>query len=153
MVFDCEQIAFVCKCEYKIGRMKKTIVVAEDNDMVSRALVSRLECEGYEVRAFMNGEAAIVWMESNPFDLLITDLYPVLNGIKLIHEIQEKTSVTIPIMLISVTHDKDLVDGLLKMGVSDFVPKPFHLEQLSLRVKRLLKLNSSQINNSIPLSR
>jgi len=134
----------------KLRCMKKTIVVAEDNDMLNRVLEYRLKNDGYDAKIFVNGVDAVDWMKSNPFDLLITDLYmPMMNGMELIQLIQEKISVAIPIMVISASHEEDMVNRLFKMGVSDFISKPFRPGELSLRVKRLLELNQVQNRNEV----
>ncbi len=126
--------------------MKKTIVIAEDNDILDRVLEYRLKNDGYEVRVFSNGEEAVDWMKKNPFDLLITDLYmPMMNGMELIQTVREKHAHKIPIIVISASHDEELVNKLFQMGVSDFIPKPFRAGELSTRVKRVLQL--SQILN------
>ncbi len=126
--------------------MKKRIVIAEDNDILDRVLEYRLKNDGYEVKVFSNGEEAVDWMKKNPFDLLITDLYmPMMNGMELIQTVREKHAYKIPIIVISASHEEELVDKLFKMGVSDFISKPFRAGELSTRVERVLQL--SQIFN------
>lgn len=119
--------------------MKRTIVVAEDNEIINRVLEYRLKSDGFEVKVFLNGEDAIAFMKENPFDLLITDLYmPLMNGMDVIQAVRESISSSIPIMAVSVTHDEDLIVRLFDMGVNDFVVKPFRAGELSVRVKRLI---------------
>lgn len=119
--------------------MKRTIVVAEDNEIVNRVLEYRLKIDGYEVKVFTNGEDAVAFMKDNPFDLLITDLYmPLMNGIDVIQTVRECISAIVPIMAVSVSRDEDLIVRLFNMGVNDFVVKPFRAAELSVRVKRLV---------------
>ena len=119
--------------------MKRTIVVAEDNEIINRVLEYRLKNDGYEVKVFLNGEDAIVFMKGNSFDLLITDLYmPVMSGLDVIQTVRDSISSSVPIMAISVTNQEDLIVRLFAMGVNDFVIKPFRAGELSVRVKRLI---------------
>ena len=119
--------------------MTKTIVIAEDNDMLNRVLEFRLKSEGYEVKVFFNGEDALAYMQNNPFDMLITDLYmPMMNGTEVIQQVREKISKNVPIIAVSVTHEEDLVTRVFNMGANDFIVKPFRAGELSIRVKRLL---------------
>jgi DNA-binding response OmpR family regulator len=119
--------------------MKRTIVIAEDNEIINRVLEYRLISDGYDVKVFLNGEDAVAFMRENQFDLLITDLYmPLMNGIDVIQAVRESISGSVPIMATSVTHDEDLIVRLFDMGVNDFVVKPFRAGELSVRVKRLI---------------
>lgn len=120
--------------------MKKTIIVAEDNDMLNRVLEFRLKSDGYNVKVFANGEEAIEFMQNNPFDMLITDLYmPMMNGMEVIQLVRETISGAVPIIAVSVTHEEDLVTRIFNIGANDFIVKPFRAGELSIRVKRLIE--------------
>lgn len=119
--------------------MKRTIVIAEDNEIINRVLEYRLKNDGYEVKVFFNGEDAIEFMRENPFDVLITDLYmPVMSGLDVIKTVRNSISSNVPIIAISVTNQEDLIIRLFDMGVNDFVIKPFRAGELSVRIKRLI---------------
>lgn len=122
--------------------MKKTIVIAEDNDMLNRVLEYRLKTDGYEVKVFLNGEDAIEFMQNNPFDMLITDLYmPMMNGMEVIQLVRKQISDSVPIIAVSATHEEDLVKRIFGVGANDFIIKPFRAGELSIRVKKLLLAN------------
>lgn len=119
--------------------MKKTIVIAEDNDMLNRVLEFRLKSDGYEVKVFGNGEDAVAFMRENQFDMVITDLYmPMMNGMEVIQIVRESISKDVPIMAVSAAHDEDVITSVFEMGANDFIVKPFRAGELSIRVKRLL---------------
>ncbi len=118
---------------------KKTIVIVEDNDLLSKVLEYRMEKDGFRVEIFNNGEEAIEFLSSNSFDLLITDLYmPFLNGSELIQYVRDKISATVPVMVISSTHEEDVIANVFNIGANDFIVKPFRAGELSVRIKRLL---------------
>ncbi|WP_133463525.1 PleD family two-component system response regulator [Sunxiuqinia elliptica] len=119
---------------------KKTIVIVEDNDMLSKVLEYRIKKDGFQVEVFDNGEAAIEYLSANPFDLLITDLYmPFINGSELIQHVRDKISADVPIMAISSTHEEDIIANVFNIGANDFIVKPFRAGELSVRIKRLVK--------------
>lgn len=118
---------------------EKTIVIVEDNDMLSKVLEYRIKKDGFRVEVFNNGEEAIEFLSSHPFDLLITDLYmPFMNGSELIQYVRDKISKTIPIMAISSTHEEDIIANVFNIGANDFIVKPFRAGELSVRIKRLV---------------
>lgn len=118
---------------------KKTIVIVEDNDLLSKVLEYRMAKDGFRVEVFNDGEEAIEFLSSNSFDLLITDLYmPFLNGSELIQYVRDKISATVPIMAISSTHEEDVIANVFNIGANDFIVKPFRAGELSVRIKRLL---------------
>lgn len=122
--------------------MKKTIVIAEDNDMLSKVLEYRLKSDGYEVAIFNDGEGAIAFMRKNQFDMVITDLYmPMMNGMEVIQIIRESISTDVPILAVSAAHGEDMITSVFDAGATDFIVKPFRVAELSIRVKRLLSIS------------
>lgn len=119
--------------------MKKTIVLAEDNEMLSKLLSYRLEIDGYVVKAFTDGLGAVLYMRNNQFDLLITDLHmPVLDGCVIIQTVRETISKTVPIMVISGACDENYKLEILELGADVYVTKPVSAGELSIRVKHLV---------------
>ena len=119
--------------------MKKTIVIAEDNELMRKLLTYRLEIDGYVVRDFANGKGAADYMLENQFDLLITDLVmPVMDGFELIQIVRNSISKTIPIMVISGDCDADFKFKVLEMGVDIYVTKPVTAVELSVHLKHLI---------------
>jgi DNA-binding response OmpR family regulator len=127
------------KIETSNNKMGKTIIVTDDNDLLIGILEFRLRRDGYDVKGFVNGKDAISYMRTNPFDLLITDVYmPLMNGIEVIKLVREEISNKVPILVTSTVHDGELVAEVFNFGASDFIMKPFHAGELSVRVRLLL---------------
>ena len=119
--------------------MKKTIVIAEDSELLRWLLAFSLGIDGYEVKAFPNGLEAASYMQENQFDLLITDLnMPVMDGCELINIVRASISKTIPILVFSGTCEKEYELKILKMGVNAYVTKPVSVGELSVLVKHLV---------------
>jgi two-component system alkaline phosphatase synthesis response regulator PhoP len=96
-----------------------------------------LELEGYTVTTFQDGKEALNAFEKNiDFSLIILDvMLPFVSGLNLCRFIREKS--TVPILFLSAKGTtSDRVNGL-KLGANDYLPKPFDLEELLLKVQIL----------------
>ena len=120
----------------------KRIVVAEDSEIFRLIIEHYLRNDGYKVEVFVNGDEAMKYMANNPFDMLITDLdMPLKDGLELIRELRETISKTVPVMVISMRSDPDLISHILDVGADDYLKKPFNNGQLRVHVHRLLCKN------------
>ncbi|WP_086476502.1 MULTISPECIES: response regulator transcription factor [Arenibacter] len=127
--------------------MKKKILVIEDNPMVVKSLEFKLTKEGYEVTTAIDGRSAMEELETNSFDLILTDLMlPFVSGSQLIEHIK-KNYPTIPIIVLSTATQEDIITDAFNMGVDDFISKPFSPNELTLRVKRSLGASKKNIHS------
>jgi two-component system alkaline phosphatase synthesis response regulator PhoP len=117
------------------------ILLAEDEEHLQEALKLNLELEGYEVTAVGDGLAVLKEVELQHFDLIIMDIMmPELDGISTIQAIRLHHR-EIPILILSAKNaSADRVSGL-KTGADDYLTKPFNLEELLLRVEKLIRRN------------
>jgi len=119
--------------------METRILLVEDESNIADALKFNLEQEGYSVTIISNGKIAIEVFEKQRFDLVILDLMlPGANGFDVLESIRIKDETT-PVLIVSAKYqDTDKIKGL-KIGADDYLTKPFNLEELLLRIQRLLK--------------
>lgn len=117
--------------------MTYRIYLVEDDKNLNLVLSSYLEKEGWQVKAFFNGEDAMKNI-MNPPDLWILDIMlPDIDGYQLIKEIKSKTP-HIPVIFISARDaDIDRVLGL-ELGSDDYLAKPFLPRELVIRTRNLL---------------
>ena len=115
------------------------ILLVEDEDSFAMGIIYNLKEEGYLVQHAENGKKALELFDSNTFDLIILDIMlPFLDGFEVAEAIREK-DVQIPILMLTARSGlKDRIRGL-EIGVDDYMIKPFHLDELLLRVKGMLK--------------
>jgi len=120
---------------------KHSILLVEDEENLHEALKLNLELEGYEVTSAYNGAAALKAVESEYFDLIIMDvMLPEVDGINVTETIRLK-HIDVPILILSAkSTSADRVLGL-KKGADDYLTKPFNLEELILRVQKLIEKN------------
>jgi len=123
------------------------ILVVEDEKKVASFIKKGLEEELYSVDVVSNGKEGLETVLVNEYDLIISDvMMPVMNGIEFVKEIR-KNEITTPVLLLTVKDStKDKVEGL-DQGADDYLTKPFAFEELTARVRSLLRRKESQKNN------
>ena len=100
-----------------------------------------LEDDGYEVSLAEDGETALAQIEQSPPDLVLLDvMMPGLDGYEVTRRIRQNSHLPfIPILLITAYRRSSVVEGL-DAGANDFIRKPVDVEELSARVRALLRL-------------
>lgn len=118
---------------------KIRILFVEDDPNLSMILKDYLEMMGYTVVHAGDGEAGLKLFKSGDFDLAILDvMMPKKDGFTLAGEIREK-NISIPIVFLTAKNLKeDRIKGF-RQGCDDYITKPFSTEELSLRIKAILK--------------
>lgn len=120
---------------------KTSILLVEDEENLHEALKLNLELEGYDVTSAMDGAAALKAVQSEYFDLIILDvMLPEMDGITVAETVRISNN-EVPILILSARNSSaDRVLGL-KKGADDYLTKPFNLEELLLRVYKLINKN------------
>lgn len=118
------------------------ILLAEDEEALAAGLKFNLEEEGYSVVPAADGKKAVEEFYASNFDLVILDIMlPYLTGFEVAEAIRKKDP-QVPVLMLTARHEiKDRLKGL-ELGADDYMTKPFHLEELLLRVKGMLKRKS-----------
>ena len=119
--------------------MEARILLVEDEESLREAIKVNLEMEGYFVEVVGDGKKAIQNTRSRHYDLIILDvMLPEMDGFAVCEAIRlENTEVPI-LFLTAKNSGEDRITGL-KKGADDYLPKPFNLEELLLRVNNLVK--------------
>jgi two-component system alkaline phosphatase synthesis response regulator PhoP len=115
-----------------------SILLVEDEENLRDTIRLNLELEGYEVTVSGDGSDALQKTREQHFDLVILDvMLPELDGISVCETIRLRDA-GLPILMLSArSASSDRVLGLRK-GADDYLTKPFHLEELILRVDKLV---------------
>ena len=123
---------------------KITICLVEDEQSLVEMIQFNLELDGYDIFAIRDGGLAKEHFELKiDYDLFILDvMLPRISGLDLCKIIREKSQA--PILFLSAKGTtQDRIEGL-KIGANDYLPKPFDLEELILKVKILTKKEEEQ---------
>jgi two-component system alkaline phosphatase synthesis response regulator PhoP len=122
-------------------RVRKSILLVEDEENLHDALRLNLELENYQVTSAYDGNQALKAIGDEYFDLVILDvMLPGIDGINVAETIRVRQN-PVPILILSARNSSaDRVLGL-KKGADDYLNKPFNLEELLLRVHKLIEKN------------
>ncbi len=120
---------------------KANILLVEDEEHLHETLKLNLELEGYEITSAFNGVEALKKVSNEYFDLIIMDIMlPEIDGISVTESIRVSHN-EVPILMLSAKNTgSDRVLGLRK-GADDYLTKPFNLEELLLRIEKLIEKN------------
>ncbi len=118
------------------------LLLVEDEESLAIGLEFNLKEEGYEVDWAVDGKQALEMIESTSFDLIILDIMlPYYDGFEIARHVREKDTQLPILMLTARSGNNDRIKGL-KTGADDYLTKPFHLEELLLRISGMLKRKS-----------
>lgn len=115
------------------------ILLAEDEETLAIGLEYNLTEEGYKVFWAKDGKKALELFNKEDFDLIILDIMlPYFNGFEIAEKVRAKSPQMPILMLTARTGIADKVKGL-ELGADDYMTKPFHLNELLLRIRGMLK--------------
>jgi len=115
------------------------ILVVDDDAIVIKSCRRILEAEGFEVIAVPGADEALEKIKSSELDLLLMDVkMPKHDGIFLMREIK-KNWPDIPIIVMSGYPTPETIADVLKLGASQFIPKPFRPDELTKVVRQVLQ--------------
>ncbi len=123
------------------------ILIIEDQKSLADLVASRLKKEKYIVDISNDGEEGLYNALLDIYDLIILDIMlPSINGIDILKEIKKNNIKSKVIML---TAKSELEDKLLGFneGANDYIPKPFHIDELVARVNAQLRIELVKDNN------
>lgn len=115
------------------------ILLVEDEESMAVGLEYNLIDEGFAVSWAKDGKEALKLFESKEFDLIILDIMlPYYDGYEIAKIVRTKKPQMPILMLTARTSIEDKVRGL-EIGADDYMTKPFHLEELLIRIRGMLK--------------
>ena len=118
------------------------ILVADDDQALSRTLSWILKENGYDVFTAPGGEHLIEHLTTEQFDLLLLDIMmPKVDGLQLLQRIKaDPRFKDLPVLMISSMPPEEATVRSLGLGAADFIPKPFRVRELLARVKAHLRV-------------
>lgn len=125
------------------------ILLVEDEEEIRKIINMNLVMEGYEVVTAVNGMKALEIAQNQHFDLIILDvMLPELDGFQICEQVRLRNSKVGIIIVSAKDTSQDRITGL-KLGADDYLTKPFNLEELLLRIAKLLKRYSDEEAKSL----
>lgn len=128
--------------------MSKILIVEDDKDLNS-SVSTYFDANGYKTLSAYDGNEALSLLETETFDLVISDIMmPHLDGFSMLEKIR-KSNNQIPIIFMTARDDKFSKQLGYKLGVDDYIVKPFDLDELILKVGAILRRTKIEENNHL----
>lgn len=121
--------------------MEKMKILAIDDNTVNLATLEQELKSKYEVIPMISGRRAIKYLYRETVDLILLDVeMPIMDGIETLKEIRaQENGVTVPVIFLTAKKDKSTVIDGVKLGIMDYITKPFDPEDLHDRIERVFK--------------
>jgi DNA-binding response OmpR family regulator len=115
------------------------VLLVEDDRMIAKGLETALRQEGYAVDAMGDGRSAAEALRTSRFDLVLLDLgLPQRDGIEVLRELRTRGDST-PVIIVTARDDvRNRIEGL-DAGADDYIIKPFDLDEVSARMRSVLR--------------
>jgi len=127
------------------------ILLAEDEKMLSKALVTILKRNNYAVDAVFDGQEAIDQLLTMEYDGVILDIMmPKKDGVEVLREFRQQNKQTPVLMLTAKAEVEDRVVAL-DGGADDYLPKPFDMQELLARIRAMLRRSGGVADNLLSL--
>ena len=113
------------------------LLLVEDNIQLNKDLSTLLKRNSYIVDSVFDGEEALICLKEYSYDVVILDIMlPKINGLEVLKEAR-KNGIETPIILLTAKSTvEDKITGL-DLGADDYLPKPFHTDELLARIRAL----------------
>ena len=120
------------------------ILVAEDDETLGQQIKAALNDEGRAVDLVQDGEEACFMGATEPYDMVVLDIgLPGKDGISVLKE-WRKDRIDLPVLILTARDGwSERVDGL-DAGADDYMTKPFHMPELSARIRAMLRRQAGQ---------
>ena len=122
------------------------VLIIEDDQSLNKQLTEILQGKGFSVTQCFDGEAGLSQALANKFDLVLLDvLLPKLDGFSVLKRL--RSSRTTPVMMLTACGaEEERIKGYSR-GADDYLPKPFNVQELMLRIDALLRRTMTNQNS------
>lgn len=125
------------------------LLLAEDEQSLSKALTAILEHNGYTVDAVYDGIEALEYLEMGEYDGVILDIMmPRMDGMTALQKIREKGN-QVPILMLTAKSEVDDKVAGLDNGANDYLTKPFASKELLARIRAMTRTQTAAITSTL----
>jgi two-component system OmpR family response regulator len=119
------------------------VLVVEDDNKIASFVVNGLKQSGFAVDRCADGEEALTFVQSTPYDVAVVDvMLPQLDGLSLVGKMR-KQNIRVPVIILSAKASvEDRVKGL-QTGADDYLTKPFAFSELLARIQALIRRSTN----------
>ncbi|MCD8376123.1 MAG: response regulator transcription factor [Oscillospiraceae bacterium] len=125
------------------------LLLAEDEQSLSRALKVLLERNNYSADVVDNGADALAYLSSGQYDGAVLDIMmPKMDGLTVLKRLREQGDLTPVLLLTAKSEVDDKVLGL-DCGANDYLTKPFHVQELLARIRAMTRVQAAQADSRL----
>ncbi|GET31853.1 DNA-binding response regulator [Prolixibacter bellariivorans] len=134
-----------------MAKDKPRILIVDDEEDICEILQFNLESEGYETDVAYSAEDAVT-KKLKKYNLILLDvMMGKMSGFRLAEKIRKDMGLTVPIIFLTAKDtENDVVTGF-NIGADDYIPKPFSIKEVVVRVKAVLRRSSGEIQHVEPV--
>ncbi len=122
------------------------LLLVEDDIELNKSVKIYLENNDYNVVSCHNGAEALGEFENGKFDIIISDIMmPILDGFSFVEKVRERDAV-VPIIFMTARDDKFSKQLGYKLGIDDYITKPFDIDELVLKLRAILRRTATADN-------
>ena len=127
------------------------LLLAEDEQALSKALTTILQRNNYSVDVAYDGQEALEYLEADNYDGIILDIMmPKVDGITVLKEIRKKGKL-IPVLLLTAKSEVDDKVLGLDAGANDYLTKPFNSRELLARIRAMTRTQTMQTDSKLQI--
>jgi two-component system, response regulator FlrC len=116
----------------KVESHSHRILIVDDNEDMRQALIDALKLHGYQCLAANSGESALRCLDSNRFDLVISDCrMPIMDGIQLLAALKKRSAPSPPVILMTASKSEALQKQAFELGAKAVILKPIAPQELA----------------------
>ena len=132
-----------------LAHKKIKILVVDDELSIRESLSGWLRQDGFEVENAADGMAALSMIKETHYDIMLIDVkMPEMDGLTLLRQLKEMEPEIAVVMMTAHGAIQDAVDAM-RLGAHDYLLKPFDLEELSLTIDKLVRIQTLSMENLI----
>ncbi|HEY2029201.1 MAG TPA: sigma-54 dependent transcriptional regulator, partial [Myxococcales bacterium] len=130
--------------------MADRVLVVDDEQSLRKVLAATLSREGYQVEVAEDGEEALIVLERDGADVIVTDLVmPKMDGLSLLRRVVQKHP-DVPVIVVTAHGKIDSAVEAMKAGAFDFVTKPFENAELKAIIAKAARQSDLNLRNVVP---
>lgn len=124
-----------------MAKMSGSILLVDDDALMCDFVADHLQTQGYTVTTANSGTEALARLHVQPVDLIVMDMrMPGMTGIEALEQLQADPQLhSIPVVIVSATHDLDQIVRCIELGAEDYLFKPLSLVLLNARLNACME--------------
>lgn len=126
------------------------LLIVEDEKNLCETIAKYMKQQGYTIDTCYSGSDALTYIEGTEYDAVVLDIMlPGIDGLTLLRTLRSRKILTPVLLLTARTTVEDKVSGL-DSGADDYLTKPFSLEELSARIRVMIRRNGvERVDNTL----